>query len=236
MAIVDKVIIADTGGTIADVTAANALKTDSSHVTQPVSDGGSTLSVDDGGGALTVDAPVGTPVFVKLSDGAASLVGQKAMAASLPVVLASDQASVPVAATLAAETTKVIGTVNVAASQNIGITPNTSGGLTTYHLVSAGSTNATVVKNSAGQLFGWYIYNSNAAARKVAFHNASSTPTAGASIFFTLMIPPSSGANVFSDIGIPFSTGISITTVTGLADNDSAAVAANDLIINLFYK
>lgn len=38
--------------------------------------------------------------------------GQKAMSASLPVVLASDQASVPVAATLSAETTKVIGTVN----------------------------------------------------------------------------------------------------------------------------
>jgi hypothetical protein len=38
--------------------------------------------------------------------------GQKTMAASTPVVLASDQASIPVAATLNAETTKVIGTVN----------------------------------------------------------------------------------------------------------------------------
>jgi hypothetical protein len=38
--------------------------------------------------------------------------GQKTMATSTPVVLASDQASIPVAATLDAETTKVIGTVN----------------------------------------------------------------------------------------------------------------------------
>lgn len=38
--------------------------------------------------------------------------GQKAMAASMAVTLASDQASIPVAATLSAETTKVIGTVN----------------------------------------------------------------------------------------------------------------------------
>ncbi len=45
--------------------------------------------------------------------------GQKAMAASMAVVLASDQASVPVAATLSAETTKVIGTVNVAVGSNI---------------------------------------------------------------------------------------------------------------------
>lgn len=115
------------------------------------------------------------------------------------------------------------------------IVPATSGGLTTYHLVSANSTNATVIKASAGQVFGWYIYNSNAAARKVAFHNASTTPTAGASIFFTLVIPPSSGANVFSETGIAFSTGIAITTVTDLTDAGNTAVALNDLIINIFY-
>ncbi len=44
--------------------------------------------------------------------GVAITLGQKAMVASLPVVLASNQSSIPVTATLAAETTKVIGTVN----------------------------------------------------------------------------------------------------------------------------
>jgi hypothetical protein len=52
--------------------------------------------VSDNAGSLTVDAPVGTPVFTRLSDGAAALVGQKAMASSLPVVVASDQGNVPV--------------------------------------------------------------------------------------------------------------------------------------------
>jgi hypothetical protein len=62
-----------------------------------VSDNGSTLSVDDGGGvltvdgtvavtdnagSLTVDAPVGTPVFVRLSDGASAI-------STLPVSLAT---------------------------------------------------------------------------------------------------------------------------------------------------
>lgn len=51
--------------------------------------------------------------------------GQKAMAASTPVVIASDQTSIPVAATLTAETTKVIGTVNVAAGQSIGLAAGT---------------------------------------------------------------------------------------------------------------
>lgn len=116
------------------------------------------------------------------------------------------------------------------------IQPHTAGGLTTYHLASAASTNAAVVKNGVGQLYGWYIYNSNAAARKVAFHNTTSTPTAGASVFFSIVIPATSGANVEFTNGITFSTGIAITTVTGLADNDNTGVAANDLIINLFYK
>lgn len=123
--------------------------------------------------------------------------------------------------------TNTIGAVNVK--------PATSGGLSTFHLASAGTTNATNIKASAGQLFGWYVYNSNAAARKVAFHNTAGTPTAGASLHSSLVIPPLSAANVELSNGIAFGTGIAITTVTGLADNDSAAVAANDLIINIFY-
>lgn len=113
--------------------------------------------------------------------------------------------------------------------------PGTSGGLSTFHLVSAGSTNATSVKASAGQVFGWYIYNSNAAARKVAFHNTAGTPTAGSGVIFSIVIPPTSGANVFSDIGIPFATGIAITMVTDLTDAGATAVAANDLVANIFY-
>ncbi len=132
-----------------------------------------------------------------------------------------------------------VDVLSIAAGTNtigdVGIKPRTSGGLTTYHLISGASTNAVSVKASAGQLFGWYIYNSNAAARKVAFHNTAGTPTAGASVFFSIMVPPLSGANVFSETGIAFSTGIGITTTTGVADSDSASVAANDLNINLFY-
>lgn len=51
-----------------------------------------------------------------------SALGQNTMANSAPVVLSSNQTSIPVASTLTAETTKVIGTVNVAAAQTIGVT------------------------------------------------------------------------------------------------------------------
>jgi hypothetical protein len=106
----------------------------------------------------------------------------------------------------------------------------------TFHLVSAATTNATNIKASAGTVNGWYIYNSNANARKVAFHNTAGTPTAGASIFYSIVIPGLAATNVSFPDGLAFSTGIAITTVTGLADSDATAVALNDLVINIFYK
>lgn len=119
-----------------------------------------------------------------------------------------------------------------------GLLPRTTGGLSTYHLVSAGSTNATSIKASAGQVFGWYIKNNNTTtAKKVSFHNTAGTPTAGSSVFFSIDLPPGSAANAFSEIGIPLSTGIAITTtVGGGADSDNTAVSANDLNITIFYK
>ena len=114
-------------------------------------------------------------------------------------------------------------------------TPATPGGCSTFHLESLATTNPNVIKASAGQVMGWFIYNSNAAARKVAFHNSATTPTAGAGIFFTLVIPPNSAANALFDLGIAFATGIAITTVTGLPDSNNSPVAADDLNINIFY-
>lgn len=75
---------------------------------------------------LLVDASVtiaaNSSVNVNQFGGTNVTLGQKTMSASMPVVLASDQTSIPVAATLSAETTKVIGTVNIAASQTIAVT------------------------------------------------------------------------------------------------------------------
>ena len=74
--------------------------------------------------------------------------GQATMANSAPVVIASDQSAV-----------------------NTSLQEVATGGATVFHLVSTNSTNATNIKASAGKITGWYIYNSNGSARKVAFHN-----------------------------------------------------------------
>ena len=110
-----------------------------------------------------------------------------------------------------------------------------SGGASSvFHLVSAASTNATSVKASAGRLLGCHIYNANATARKVAFHNTAGTPTAGSGVYFSLVVPGTNAVTLYQ-AQIDFGTGIGITTVTEVADSGTTAVGAADLIINLFY-
>ena len=176
----------------------------------------------------TVTANLGTIAGVATETTLSTLDGKVTACNTGAVVISSGTVTAVTAITNALPAgTNLIG--------DVGMQPRTTGGVTTYHLVSAATTNLTNIKASAGQLYGWYIYNSNAAARKLCFHNTAGTPTAGASIYFSLVIPATSGANVFLPHGIAFSTGIGISTVTGLADSDTAAVALNDLIINLWY-
>lgn len=77
-----------------------------------------TNKVDIGtNGTVTVNALTNTSVVkAQLQDnaGTAITVWQKTMTSSVPVVLASDQTSIPVASTLTAETTKVIGVTRTA--------------------------------------------------------------------------------------------------------------------------
>lgn len=141
--------------------------------------------------------------------------------------------------TLAAETTKVIGTVNVSTGQTITDVPAASGGLSKFHLVSAASTNATNLKASAGQVYAITAFNLNAAPMYLKFHNTAGTPTAGTGITDTYMIPgATTGAGVVINIdkGIIFTTGIGITLVTGITDASAVAVAASEIVLNIYFK
>lgn len=202
------------------------------------------VSIDDNGASITVDGTVtanlaaGTnnigDVDVLTVNGVAPAFGSGVRGATVQRVTIATDDVVP--ASQSGNWTVQPGNTANTTPWLVTQTPATSGGLTTYHLVSAATTNATNIKASAGQVYGWYIYNNNAAVRKVAFHNTAGTPTAGASVFFSLVIPANSGANVAFPSGIAFSTGIAITTVTEVTDAGSTAVGLNDLIINIFYK
>jgi hypothetical protein len=104
-----------------------------------------------------------------------------------------------------------------------------------FHLAAAASTNAISVKGSAGTLTGYAVTNTNAAIRYICFHNVAGVPTAGAGVFIKFGIPGGGAANVSFSTPISFNAGIGITTVVNPLDSDATAVAANDLVINLFY-
>lgn len=117
--------------------------------------------------------------------------------------------------------------------------PVTTGGLSKFHLVSAATDNATNIKASAGQVYAISAFNLNASARYLKFHNTSGTPTAGTGVTDTYLIPGNTaGAGVVFNIdkGIAFGTGIGITMVTGIADNNATAVAASEIVVNIYYK
>jgi hypothetical protein len=115
--------------------------------------------------------------------------------------------------------------------------PGTTGGLSISRVVAANSTNATVAKASAGHLYGFDIYNASGATSFVKFVNKASAPTAGSeTVAYTVAIPTVAQVRLMFPQGIAFATGISFFTVTGFADSNSTAVAANDLIIQVFYK
>jgi len=144
-------------------------------------------------------------------------------------------------ATVSGTVTANVGTGSLAAGTNaigdfgVQYRANATGAASRTHLVSAGSTNATVVKASAGRLLGWAITNSSAAWKYVKLHNQTTTPTAGSGVVQTIGVPPNGVREFASEGGIAFTTGIALTTVTGIADADATAVTASDLAIDIFY-
>lgn len=140
----------------------------------------------------------------------------------------------PVSGTFWQATQPVSGTVTA------NLAPVTSGGLTISRVISAASTNATSAKASAGQVYGWYVSNVNAAARYLKLYNKASAPTVGTDTpVMTILIPGNTagaGATVAFENGIAFGTGIAYALTTGVADSDTGAVAANEIVAHVLYK
>lgn len=168
--------------------------------------------VSDNAGSLTVDAPVGTPAFVRLSDGSAAIT-------ALPI-------------------TDNSGSLTI--DGNVGTLPLTSGGLTPSMTISAASTNATSVKGSAGQLYTVFASNINAAVRYLKIFNKATAPTVGTDVPVLVFAIPgnTAGAGLALDSthGFALGTGLAFAITTGVATADTGAVAANELVINLGYK
>lgn len=114
--------------------------------------------------------------------------------------------------------------------------PVTSGGCSLYRNLDLDETGINV-KASAGQVYGYHIFNAAITARYVKLYNKASAPTVGTDTpIITLHLAAGGDRDYSTDIGIPFSAGIGVGATTGVADNDTGAPSANDVIINLYYK
>lgn len=125
--------------------------------------------------------------------------------------------------------TATIGAVNVK--------PTTSGGLTIFRSIDLDESEEEV-KASAGQLYGWYIFNAAATTHYVKLYNATaaSTTVGTTTPILTIPVPAGAAANVEFTNGIAFSTALSAAATTGVADSDTGAPAANAVVVNLFYS
>lgn len=194
-------------------------------------------------GALSVDATATDLDIRNLSSATDSVTivpsGTQAVSGTFWQATQPVSGTVTANATLSAETTKVIGTVNVSTGQTITDVPATSGGLSKFHLVGAGTTNATNIKASAGQVYAITAFNIGATPIYIKFHNTAGTPTAGSGVTDTYLVPGNTagaGVVINLDKGVAFSTGIAITTVTGITDANTTAIAADNLVLNIYYK
>lgn len=115
-------------------------------------------------------------------------------------------------------TTAVTGTI-------LPVTP------TTTFTNSLATTNALLIKSTAGTLWSAVVSNTSAAARFLKFFNLTGAPTVGTSVpVFTVPIPP--GGTVLvngGSNGIRFGTGISLAITGAAGDLDTTAIGAGDV-------
>lgn len=135
--------------------------------------------------------------------------------------------------TFVVQSTLQAGSATVGA---VNVKPTTSGGLTIFRSIDVDESEEEV-KATAGQVFGWYLFNGAAAVRYVKFYNATAANvTVGSTTpVLTVPLPAGAAANVEFTNGIAFSTAICIAATTGIADNDTGAPSANDVVANVFY-
>lgn len=121
--------------------------------------------------------------------------------------------------------------------------PSTSGGTTPCYIPSAASTNATNCKASAGQLYGYEIFNTTATAYYLRLYNLSSAPTCSSATGFvrSIPVPPYSAAGGVGGVVIDKSNGEAYGTglgfcLTGGGSSTDNTNAATGVYVTLNYK
>lgn len=183
------------------------------------------VSIDDNGGTLTVDNAGLTELAAAINGSSQMDVNIAASAATVTVDLGANND-----VTLNAGS-NLVGDVGLSGAR-------TSGGTTIFRSIDLDEGALEVVKASAGQLYWIHVMNLASATRFVKIYNATSGTYGTGTPVLTFPIATqgdTNGAGFTLSIpnGIAFATGISIGAGTGIADNDTGAPGANEVIVNL---
>jgi len=118
--------------------------------------------------------------------------------------------------------------------------PHTAGGLSIARDIDLDNGTLTVVKNAAGQLYGWDITNLTTATLYVKFYDATSGTLGTGTPVMTIAIPGNASDSTLHSRSLPsglaFATGICVGAGTVLADNDNTDPGANKCVANIYYK
>lgn len=138
------------------------------------------------------------------------------------------------------DTSDTLRAVSVAKPLPVTHIPSATGGCSVHRSLDLDETEEEA-KATAGTVYGWYVTNRATTPRYLKFYNATAaTVVVGTTTpLMTFEIPANAsdhvGANALGGIGIAFTTAITVAATTGLADNDTGAPSANDVVVNIFY-
>ena len=128
--------------------------------------------------------------------------------------------------------------VNVAqsdGSQKTKVVPASTGGLSVYRNINLVASGVNI-KSSAGQIYGWYLFNNASTVRYIKLYNKARAPSVGADTpAMTIPLPCGAAANVIVPSGIAFSHGIGIGATTGVSDGNAGMPAPNEVVVNIIY-
>lgn len=106
---------------------------------------------------------------------------------------------------------------------------------TAYRNLDLGVT-GQVVKNAAGTLYTLHAANAAVAARYIKVYAKATAPTAGDTPVLTFALPASGVFDFSVPAGVAIASGISLRATTGIADADTGAPTANDVVVSAVYR
>lgn len=132
--------------------------------------------------------------------------------------------------------------INAAGAVWVTPTPVSTGGLSIFRSLDLDETEEEVVA-TACTVYGAWVTNTATSTRWLKFYNATAASvTVGTTTpVITIGIPGNTSDDISANfgpggMGVGFSTACTVASTTGVADADTGAPAANDVIVNIFYK